>query len=175
MKKLDDYKLLENNPYSEKDSVSITRLAANIKRLPKMLALRPIVIDDENTIVAGNKRYQALLHLGYKEVPSNWIKKASDYSKEELKHLIVFDNASEGKWDIDVLIQDYPEIDLGNLGIELESDSFMPNYNPEQGDNFIDAEAINTTADRLAGAMYGEQTMVKIICPHCTEEFDIKV
>lgn len=178
MKQLSDYTLLEQNPFSEKDEESIARLAANIERLPKMLALRPIVVDVNNVVVAGNKRYRALIHLGYVEVPDNWIKHIRKYTEKERKELIVLDNVSEGKWEVDVLIREYPEIDLSSIGIDLEAYKgidYLPNYNPEAGDNFIDSQAITTTADRLAGAMSGEQTMVRIICPHCTEEFDIKV
>lgn len=119
MKKLSDYKLLENNPFPAADENSIKRTAENIKRLPKMLELRPIVVDSNNIIQAGNKRYQALLLLGYKEVANEWIVSAKDYSKKELKELILLDNVKEGVWDFEILKIDFPEIDLSSFNIEF--------------------------------------------------------
>jgi len=176
MKQLKDYHLLDANPFVIKEDRSIERLAKNIERLPKMLELRPIVVDKDNRIVAGNKRFQALQFLEYKEVPDEWIKAVQDYTEDELKELIVLDNVTEGKWDIDILIEKYPKIELKSIGIDLEpypDIDFIPNYNPEQGDNFVDADTISTTADRLAGAMSGQQGFVTLTCPHCLEEFDI--
>ena len=178
MKKLSDYKLLENNPFPAKEEKSIERLAGNIKMLPKMLSLRPIVVDENNVILVGNKRYQALLHLGYTEVKNEWIKTAKDYTREELDQLILLDNVNEGKWDSGILLKEYEGIDIETMGIDIPSYhevDFIPDYNPEQGDNTVSAGDISKVGDKLNGAMSGEQTRVEIVCPHCTETFEINM
>ena len=119
MKQLSDYKLLEKNPFPAKEG-GIERTAANIKRLPKMLEFRPIIVDSNNIIQAGNKRFQALLLLGYKEVQDNWIKEAKDYTAHELKELVLLDNVDEGVWDLEILELEYPDIDIEDLGIIID-------------------------------------------------------
>ena len=118
MKQLDDYTLLENNPFTIKDEGSINRTAANIEMLPKLLTLRPIIVDKNGVIRAGNKRFQALKQLGYKEVPDGWIQSATNYTEEELKQVVLLDNVSEGVWDYEILAEEYGEIEIEEMGIE---------------------------------------------------------
>ena len=149
MKQLSDYKLLEKNPFPAKEG-GIERTAANIKRLPKMLEFRPIIVDSENIIQAGNKRFQALLLLGYKEVQDNWIKEAKDYTAHELKELVLLDNVDEGVWDLEILELEYPDIDIEDLGIEVETfEKFEGNI-----DDFFE-ESEDTAKEK------------ELICPHC--------
>lgn len=149
MKRLSNYKLLENNPFPAMNEDSIKRTAENIKRLPKMLELRPIVVDSNDIIQAGNKRFQALLLLGYKEVPDEWIVSAKNYSKKELKELILLDNVKEGVWDFEILKIDFPKIDLSSFNIEVpELDDLIFVGSDMMGDNSnLNKPARMTTGD----------------------------
>ena len=48
-----------NNPRLIKDE-SFSKLVASIKDFPKMMELRPIIVDKEGVILGGNMRYRAL-------------------------------------------------------------------------------------------------------------------
>ena len=64
MIKVDDLKPYENNPRFNDEAVEY--VAKSIKEFGFKV---PMVIDKNNTIVAGHTRYKASLELGLKEVP----------------------------------------------------------------------------------------------------------
>lgn len=85
-------KLNEANPRQIRDS-RFTALVNSLLILPKMLEMRPIVCDDDMTILAGNMRYRALLdiaQMGEQEALSRlervngWDKRTED-EREALK------------------------------------------------------------------------------------------
>lgn len=72
--KLSGIKPNPDNPRFIKDD-KFYELVQSLKGFPRMMVLRPIVVDENNIIQGGNQRYRALLELGYKEVPNEWVKK----------------------------------------------------------------------------------------------------
>ena len=64
-------KLNEANPRQIRDS-RFTALVNSILIFPKMLELRPIVCDDDMTILAGNMRYRALLDIAQMGEDDGW-------------------------------------------------------------------------------------------------------
>jgi len=94
-------------------------LKKNLKEFPKMMKLRPIIIDDSGMILGGNMRYLAMIDLGYKEIPEGWVVKASDLSEEEKEKFKILDNVPFGNWDYEILANEW---DLGKLkdwGVDL--------------------------------------------------------
>lgn len=57
--KLSEVHSNEKNPRTISD-VNLTKLIRSIIEFPEMLDIRPIVVDDNNTILGGNMRYKAL-------------------------------------------------------------------------------------------------------------------
>jgi ParB-like chromosome segregation protein Spo0J len=86
----------------------------------KMMPLRPIVIDRERIIVAGNMRYKALIHNGVTEVPDNWIKTTDDMTADEVRRFIMVDNLPFGDWDWGELEQKWDAEELEDWGLELD-------------------------------------------------------
>jgi hypothetical protein len=115
--KLSDIYPNPKNPRLIKDE-KFKKLVASIKEFPKMMELRPIIVDDKGMILGGNMRYRALLELGHKEVPDEWIKKAGELTKEEVKRFIVEDNMPFGEWDYDMLANEWEFDDLTKWGFE---------------------------------------------------------
>ena len=95
-----------------------------------MLKLRPIVVDDDYTILGGNMRYKACIEAGLKEIP---IIVASELSEDDKKAFIIKDNVSYGEWDWDILSNNYEYTELDEWAIDLPSDMFKE-------DNEIDAD-----------------------------------
>ena len=114
--KVSDLKPLEKNPFKSKGDAQIKRIAKSIQEFERMMEIRRIVIDEDNNILGGNKRYFALKNLGYKEIPDAWIEKVEGLTEEQKKEFIVKDNAHWGsEWDYD-LLEEWG-VDLINWGI----------------------------------------------------------
>ena len=135
MIKLSSIKPNQNNPRLIKDD-KFKKLVKSISEFPKMMSLRPIVVDENNIILGGNMRYKALQELGKKEIPKEWIKKASDLSDEEVKRFIIADNVGFGEWDEDVLRLDWNVDELDEWGLDLSIDEKIDNL--EDGDEYED-------------------------------------
>jgi len=82
-----------------------------------MMSIRKIIIDENNEILGGNKRFFALKKLGYKEIPNEWVEQVLDLTEEQKKEFIVKDNAHWGsEWDLDIL-KDW-NVDLDAWGVD---------------------------------------------------------
>lgn len=84
-----------------------------------MMSLRPIVIDDDNLVLGGNMRLRAIKELGMKEIPDDWVKKASELSDEEKRRFIIEDNVEFGEFDFDILANEWDENELVDWGIDV--------------------------------------------------------
>ena len=84
--KLTDIKPNPSNPRIIKDE-KFKKLVQSIKDFPKMMSLRPIIIDGESVVLGGNMRLKALQELGFKEIPDTWVKRADELTEDE-KHRV---------------------------------------------------------------------------------------
>jgi DNA modification methylase len=116
--KLNQIKANPDNPRSITEE-ALQKLCHSIKDFPKMMELRPIIIDSTNTVLAGNMRLKALKKLGYKEIPDTWVKKADQLTEEEKHRFIVQDNANAGVWDVEKLLAEWDETDLEDWGVDI--------------------------------------------------------
>lgn len=116
--KLSQIKSNPNNPRVIRDA-SFEKLKQSILDFPKMMALRPMVVDSDGIVLGGNMRLKALQELGYKEVPDEWVKQASELTEEEKKRFIIADNVGYGEWDMDVLTNEWDVDELQKWGLEL--------------------------------------------------------
>lgn len=95
------------------------KLVESIRKFPKMLRLRPIVIDDDGMALGGNMRLKALEFLGYVDIPDEWVIRASDLTQAEMKRFIITDNVGYGQWDMDILANEWDIQDLSDWGLHL--------------------------------------------------------
>ena len=107
-----------NNPRIIKDA-KFKKLVKSLKDFPKMMELRPIVLDENNMIQGGNMRFKALIELGYKELPDEWIKKGNDFTKEQWEEFVIKDNISFGENDWEMLANNYDIDVLEDFGLEV--------------------------------------------------------
>lgn len=116
--KLSKIKSNPNNPRIIKDE-KFKKLCESIKALPKMMELRPIVVDENFIVQGGNMRLKALNELGYKDIPDEWVKQAKDFSEDELKEFIIKDNVGFGEWDWDDLANNWDVEKLEEWGLDI--------------------------------------------------------
>jgi hypothetical protein len=105
------------------------KLCDNIRRYPKLLELRPIVLESRKNpmILGGNMRHKALQDIGYTEIPLSWIRYAEDLTDEEKQAFIILDNVGFGEWDLDALANEWSTEQLSNWGVDL------PVFDEEKG------------------------------------------
>ena len=107
-----------NNPRIIKDE-RFAKLVQSIKDFPKMMELRPMVINSDNIVLGGNMRLKAITELGMKEIPDSWVKKATDLTEEEARRFIIADNVGFGEHDWEVLANEWNMDELTEWGLEI--------------------------------------------------------
>lgn len=118
MIKLSSIKLNPNNPRVI-NSDKFKKLVKSIKDFPKMMELRPIVVNSDNIVLGGNMRLKALKELGYKEVPKEWIKNADDLTEDEQRQFIIKDNVGFGEHDWEMLQAEWDLSELEDWGLDI--------------------------------------------------------
>ena len=116
--KLSEIKANPNNPRIIKDD-KFKKLVKSIKEFPKMMALRPMVINQDNIVLGGNLRLKALKELGYTEVPDEWVKRAKDLTEDEVRRFIIADNVGFGEHDWDMLGNEWDAEELSDWGLDV--------------------------------------------------------
>lgn len=115
--KLSEIKSNPNNPRIIKDD-KFKKLVKSIKEFPKMLEIRPIVVNQDMIVLGGNMRLKASKEAGLKEV---FIVKADDLTEEEQKQFIIKDNVGFGEWDWDMLANEWEADLLEEWGMNVPS------------------------------------------------------
>lgn len=140
--KINLVKVNPDNPRYIKDE-KFKKLVKSIKDFPKMLFLRPIVVDDDMIVLGGNMRLLACKQAKLKTVP---IIKASELTEEEKREFIIKDNVGFGEWDWEILANewntsllvewglDIPEFDLPKDNTKEEVISIKLSISPDYAD-----------------------------------------
>jgi DNA modification methylase len=161
--KLSKLKGNPNNPRIIKDD-KFKKLVKSINDFPKMMPLRPIVVDENFIVQGGNMRLKALQEIGFKDIPDEWVKQVKDLSEDEKKQFIIKDNVGFGEWDWDDLANNWDAEQLTEWGLDI------PNFEAEvleaEEDNYSIPDEIKT--DIVLGDLFeiGEH---RLICGDSTD------
>jgi DNA modification methylase len=139
---INEIKINPDNPRIIKDE-KFKKLVASIKDFPKMMALRPIIVDDTMTILGGNMRYNALREAGFEEIPDNWVKQAKDLTEKEKKQFIIKDNLPFGEWDWDILGNNFEIKDLLEWGFDEKDLKIEQDVEEDEAPEVSDEPAIS--------------------------------
>lgn len=145
-------RLNDGNPRVIKDH-KFQKLVKSILTFPEMLSLREIVTDETTSVLGGNMRLRAMLHiaqmteqelsqtlrqygaerhtdywLAWHDKPMADVKVAEGLTDEQKKEFIVKDNVGYGEWDVE---------ELSDWGLDL----------PIDWENGIDSENADLTAE----------------------------
>lgn len=104
-----------DNPRTIKDE-DFKRLVESIRLFPKMLKIRPIVINAENIVLGGNMRLKAAQAAGLTVLP---VIRATDLTPEEQKEFIIKDNVSGGVWNWEQLANEWNVEELVTWGLDI--------------------------------------------------------
>src|SRR5690554_4266996 len=118
MIKLSSIKANPNNPRVIKDE-KFAKLVKSLKEFPKMMELRPMVVNNDNIVLGGNMRLKALKELGYKSIPKEWVKSADQLTEEEQRRFIISDNVGFGDWEWDMMQNDWDLEELEGWGLDV--------------------------------------------------------
>lgn len=138
-KKLSDIHPYENNPRINDDAVEDV-----IESIKQCSYISPIIIDEDDIILAGHTRYKALNRLGYKEVDVVVVKGLSEEQKKKYR---LYDNKTSefASWDQKKLAEELADVDF-------------------EGFDFGQPDLSDTKENKT------KQTK---ICPCCGEEFEV--
>jgi hypothetical protein len=149
--KISQLKANPNNPRIIKDD-KFEKLVRSIKEFPKMLEIRPIVVNDDMIVLGGNMRLKACKEAGLKEVP---VIKASDLTEDEQRQFIIKDNVSGGEWDWDMIANEWDVEQLEDWGFDIggfdiNEDEFGEDFSLPDGDKAPFQQMTFTLADEQA-------------------------
>jgi hypothetical protein len=105
----------ESNPRLIKDD-KFAKLVKSLKEFPKMLEYRPVIVNADMIVLAGNMRLKAALEIGLQKIPTII---ATDLTQEEQEQLIVKDNVGFGEWDWDMLANTWDAETLNEWGVDI--------------------------------------------------------
>ena len=167
-----------------------------IKAIDKFGVIRPIVIDENNTILCGHGLYEALVERGNEDAECAVI---SGLSSAEKKKLMLADNkiydlgtsdfdaideiltefGLEGDFSVPGYDADYLEDLYGIKSVQKEVTDYALPQAPEQGETDSDFEPIaQSVAPKPSHSVQEErqnQLSAKriIMCPHCGEVIEL--
>lgn len=104
-----------SNPRVIKDD-KFKKLVKSIKDFPKMLEVRPIVVDKDYVVLGGNMRLRACQEAGLKEVP---VIVLDNFTEKEQREFIIKDNVGYGEWDWDVIANEWDVEALEDWGLDI--------------------------------------------------------
>ena len=107
-----------NNP--RKNDNAVDAVAESIKQCGYC---SPIVIDEDNVILAGHTRLKALKKLKWKEVEC--VRKTGLTEEQKQKYRILDNKTAEiAEWDFDLLEQELKDIDFGDFDFGFDMSAF---------------------------------------------------
>lgn len=141
--RLDEIQSNPDNPRTIKQQ-QLKKLQKSLREFPEMMQLRPIVVDENNVILGGNMRYQALKANGTAKTEVIKVTGLTDHQKREF---IIKDNVAGGDWDWDELANNWNAEDLNSWGLKIND---IPNI----GEFLDDKES-------------EQKEHVSKVCPNC--------
>ena len=168
--KISELKEYENNPRLINDE-AIERVAASIKEFGFKV---PIIVDEDNVIVAGHTRKLAARSLGMEEVP---VIIADDLTEEQIKAFRLADNkvAEYSEWDLELLSEELLNLDSA-MDFEMEDfgfDDSDKNIEVEEDDFDAEGEAeeIRSNQDETTGLW--QLGRHRLFCGDSTKKDDV--
>lgn len=143
----------DNNPRNNEEAVG--KVAESIRQFGFKV---PILIDQNNIIIAGHTRKLAAEELGLTQIPCICVE---DLSEQQVKAFRLADNkvAESSSWDPDKLADELAEIMDIDMTVFDFPDMALDELDVKDEDFLQDTEIVK------------DRTPKTIVCPHCGKEF----
>jgi ParB-like chromosome segregation protein Spo0J len=116
--------LIENDANPRKiNPKAFAALKKSLQDFPDMKQLRPIVVDENMTILGGHQRIYALRELGYTDV---LVKQVFGLTEKRKREFVIKDNTASGDWDADILANNYDMEELESWGLDKFNFGMLP-------------------------------------------------
>lgn len=138
--KIVDIEISKIKPYERNPRRNDNAVDAVCESIKQCSYVAPIIIDENNTILAGHTRYKALIKLGYAHCEC--IVK-DGLSEEQKKKYRLLDNKTNelADWDFDLLTNELAELDFGGFDFGFAKDEPLAlDLDEEQRDRELDDE-----------------------------------
>ena len=112
---LSELKPNPDNPRTIKKQ-KLNQLEKSLAEFPEMMQLRPIVVDENNVILGGNMRYEALKASG---AVNTQVVKVTGLTDAQKREFVIKDNVPFGDWDWDKLANEWDAEELNDWGVAL--------------------------------------------------------
>jgi ParB-like chromosome segregation protein Spo0J len=151
--KISEIKSNPNNPRLIKDD-KFHKLVKSIQEFPKMLEIRPIVVNSDMIVLGGNMRLKACKEAGLKEIPVIF---ADDLTEEQQREFIIKDNVGFGEWDWEMIANEWDSEQLEEWGMSV------PNWALGVDENEMNEDELDLTEEfDPIGQASGQQRVVFI-------------
>ena len=149
---LNDIKLNEKNPRTI-NKRQLDKLVKSVQEFPEMTELRPIVVDENNTILGGNMRYRAMQKLGMSTAE---VVRVTGLTDEQKREFVIKDNVAFGDWDWDALANEWDAQELNDWGLGFDKEL-------QDIDGFFES----------TGDTSSESEPKMATCPNCGTKFEL--
>lgn len=163
--KVETLKLIEVKPYWKNPRENERAVARLVDSISEFGYTNPIVVDEQNVILCGHARYQALSRLEYKDIE---VVRVSGLSEEQSRRFRIADNKSGelSEWDYDLL-----RSEISDLGFDTVKPFF------EGWEDLLGIKELTEASTKVEeGFEYvdsHEEGCVELLCPHCLADIEI--
>lgn len=172
---------IDGLPANPRDATEakMEKLKKDLQEYPEMLKLRGLLVypfGDKYVIIGGNMRYRAMQELGFTTAPCIIIPKET--SVEQLKAYTILDNSGFGKWNWDMLANEWDAQQLTDWGVDLPI--IESEINPDEFFDKVENEQEKDKGDKITvhipNELADEKDNIKAIIEDALSDYpDIKV
>lgn len=171
--KLVKLKLSQIKPYEKNPRINDGAVDAVAESIKQCGYCQPILVDENNVILAGHTRFKALQKLGWETVEVVIKDGLTDEQKRKYRLLDNKTNEIAG-WDFDLLNEELEGLDFEGFDFGFD----FASANEEFLDSFFtpvkdETTATSDTGNKPSGDYSFEPEKKKIQCPHCGEWFEV--
>lgn len=113
------------------------KLVKSIREFPKMLEIRPIVVNSDMMVLGGNMRLRACKEAGLKRVP---VIRAEGLTEDEQRRFIIADNVAFGEMNWDMIANSWDTAEMAEWGQEIPDFTNYSDKNKEVDVNGMESE-----------------------------------
>lgn len=122
-------KIHPSNPRAIRNE-KLEKLKKSITEDPELMNTRPLLVNEQMEVFAGNQRLRACIALGWKDVPCVVV----DWDEAKQRRAMIKDNVSAGEWDWDMLANEWDAELLTQWGMDV----WLPEKEPDIDDLIAD-------------------------------------